>query len=127
MNKSGFTLIELVATLLLLSVISLISYVSIFNMIKDSNDKECENIKITLTNAAKSYISDNRYSNNTWGSSLEITAKTLVDNNYITGEITNPYTKEVINSNTIRIIIDLDSNYTPKKIQVAGLPNDCQS
>ena len=39
MNKRGFTLVELLATIVLLSIISVISYVSISSVIKKNKEK----------------------------------------------------------------------------------------
>jgi len=66
MNNKGFTLIELIVTIALLAVIAVISFVSITNVINENQNKECQNIENNLKNAAKSYISDNRYTNNNW-------------------------------------------------------------
>ena len=60
-NKKGFTLIELIVTIMLLAIIVLIALPSI-NGILDKNEKNnCNSLKRSIVEAAKLYASDNRY------------------------------------------------------------------
>ena len=61
MNKRGFTLVELLATIVLLSIISVISYVSISSVIKKNKVNNCRNLIKSIEGASREYVSDNRY------------------------------------------------------------------
>ena len=135
MNKKGFTLIELIVTIALLAVVALVSFVSITKVINESRNKECKNMETTIINAAKSYVSDNRY-NNSWDcdsaktNDLKITAKILYEEHHLTKTLRNPYTgKDFTNSEleAVTITIDLDSSCQPISVAVKKLPKNCQS
>lgn len=128
MNNKGFTLIELIVTITLLAIIATISFVSITNVIEENKNKTCKNIETSLKTAALDYISDNRYS--LTNQTITITAKTLLDNHYLTGNIKNPYDNSSnLNLSNINITVKLNNNYEVDKgndaITVAGLPNGC--
>ena len=84
MNKKGFTLMELLATVVILGIISTIGIVSV-NKVLEKSHKEYEVKQAKMvTTAAQSYFTDNKsllpqkvLTINT------IQLKTLIDNNYI--------------------------------------------
>ena len=120
MNKRGFTLVELLATIVLLSIISVISYVSISSVIKKNKVNNCRNLIKSIEGASKEYVSDNRY-NFTNRDDKVITAEDLFRGNYLKNEIMDPFTNEKVNSENVKIIISLKSDYTMEKIQIKGL------
>ena len=59
MNKKGFTLIELIAVIVILALISLIVFPTVNSIIKNSKEK-AYNVQIDeIINAAKNYLTDN--------------------------------------------------------------------
>ena len=76
MNKKGFTLVELVATIALLGIIAIISFVSINGVINQSKVDNCKSLVGNIKSAAKEYVSDNRYKLNSYND-LNITVKTI--------------------------------------------------
>ena len=128
MDNKGFTLIELLVTILLLSIISVISYVSVINVIKESNKKDCQALVNNIKIATKEYVSDNRYKTSfisgVVGDEITITATDLINNNYLRGPIKNPFNKTNINSNSVRITVTLDDDYTANTIAVSGINCD---
>lgn len=127
MNKRGFTLVELLATIVLLSIISVISYVSISSVIKKNKVNNCRNLIKSIEGASREYISDNRY-NFTNRDDKVITAEDLFRGNYLKNEIMDPFTNEKVNSENVKIIISLKSDYTMEKIQIKGydfFENNC--
>lgn len=127
MNKRGFTLVELLATIVLLSIISVISYVSISSVIKKNKVNNCRNLIKSIEGASKEYVSDNRY-NFTNRDDKVITAEDLFRGNYLKNEIMDPFTNEKVNSENVKIIISLKSDYTIEKIQIKGydfFENNC--
>lgn len=127
MNKRGFTLVELLATIVLLSIISVISYVSISSVIKKNKVNNCRNLIKSIEGASREYASDNRY-NFTNRDDKVITAEDLFRGNYLKNEIMDPFTNEKVNSENVKIIISLKSDYTMEKIQIKGydfFENNC--
>lgn len=127
MNKRGFTLVELLATIVLLSIISVISYVSISSVIKKNKVNNCRNLIKSIEGASRGYVSDNRY-NFTNRDDKVITAEDLFRGNYLKNEIMDPFTNEKVNSENVKIIISLKSDYTMEKIQIKGydfFENNC--
>lgn len=116
MNRRGFTLIELLVTISLLAIISLISFVSINKVIEQNKINNCQTIVNNIKNATSEYISDNRYKNLIIDN---FTAKILVNGNYLSSPIINPFTKEEINPDSILISIELNSDYTLKKATIS--------
>jgi len=125
-NNNGFTLIELLLTIALLAVISIISFVSINAIINKNKDNECNSLVNNIKIAVKEYVSDNRYNNNI---DTNITIQKLLDGNYLSSEVINPYTKEVMNDSNVEIIVELNGNMTVKEVKVNNIythNNFCQ-
>lgn len=88
MNKKGFTLVEVLGVIVLISLIFLISYTTMLNTLKKSHNKIDENILDLLSVASRDYITDNQdqypeVNNNVFC----IDINTLIDNNYIDEDI----------------------------------------
>lgn len=118
---------ELLATIVLLSIISVISYVSISSVIKKNKVNNCRNLIKSIEGASREYVSDNRY-NFTNRDDKVITAEDLFRGNYLKNEIMDPFTNEKVNSENVKIIISLKSDYTMEKIQIKGydfFENNC--
>jgi len=102
-NRKGFTLIEVIMTVAILGLITLIIVPSIGGLIEKNKDDSYENLKKSFIAAAKTYVADNRYS---LGISCPtsrseptkcITLQTLVAVGNLTGTIVDPRTEEEIN------------------------------
>lgn len=80
MNRKGFTLVELLAVLVILSVLSLVTVSGISASLEKRDIKECEEEIELAKNAAKMYFSLD-------GSGRDrVTVKELRDNNYLSEE-----------------------------------------
>ena len=123
MNNKGFTLIELIATILLLAIISLISFVSINKVVEQNKINNCHTIVDNIKTAANEYVSDNRYNssfieNVPDSKIIQINAQVLTEGNYLSAPIVNPFDKTEISANSVIINIELNDNYTSKSIEI---------
>ena len=96
MNKKGFTLVELLAVLVLLGLISLLIYPSIRNLMKNNNEKEYNTYKDLMVSYAKSlsindknngFVCLNKLKNNGLkdiNSSMECNGYVIINNNNYT-------------------------------------------
>lgn len=133
MNRKGFTLIELIATIALLAIIAVISFVSINKVIQKNKIENCKSLVSSIVTAATEYASDSRYNdefvnNRIADYKLDIYASELLENEYLKGEIIDPYDKRnIINPTEVAIHIDFNTDYTVKKVIVNGpqMLNEC--
>ena len=125
MNRKGFTLIELVVTIALLAIIAVISFVSISGVIKQSKVSNCNDLVNNIKSATKDYVSDNRYG----VINTNITAETLISGKYLSGPIVNPFDNTDISPGSVRIKIELNTDYTTKNIIIDApdILKNCES
>lgn len=90
MKKNGFTLVELLAVLVIMGLLSLIIVPNVTKYIKSSTKTTYETYKHTLADAAKNYIIDHPeevpedvYSHVTNGPVTTLEAKTLIEGGYM--------------------------------------------
>lgn len=90
MNKKGFTLIELMAVITILVIISLIIVPVIDRNVKKSKDDmykiQIENIRM----AGQGYFFDNILSRPKAGSHCSVSLQVLVSEGYLSGDVVNP-------------------------------------
>ena len=84
MNKKGFTLIELIATIVIIILMGLIVTPKVIDIINDNRIKGYKEIEARLEEAAAKYVSDNYVDSNE--SYIIIQKEQLIDGKYI-GEI----------------------------------------
>lgn len=60
-NNKGFTLIEMLAVVVILGILATIMVPTVTTVIKKNKEDNYENLKKSINSAAKMYISDNRY------------------------------------------------------------------
>ncbi len=124
MNNKGFTLIELITTIGLLSIIAIISFVSINKVIDESKKQNCKTLINNIKTAAKEYASDHRYDtafiNQVKSTKVyNTTADYLINENYLSSPIVNPYTNEEIdNPSCLSVTVYLNDDYTTRNIYV---------
>ena len=105
--KKGFTLVEVLAVIVILAVIALLVVPKVNNTIKNNKEKVCNSIKTSAEDAANSYTYmhtdeiDLSISNNGYA---EITLLKLMEEGLLKTDLENPYTKEEISkTNTVKI------------------------
>lgn len=96
MNRKGFTLIETIMVIAILALLMLILVPNVILLINKNDTKSCQNLKDSIKNAAKIYVTDNKYTlgfNCPNNNSTRIELKTLVDSGYLkltNGKLNNP-------------------------------------
>ena len=61
MNKKGFTLIETIMVIAILALLMLILVPNVITLINKNNIKSCQNLEASIKNAAKAYVTNNKY------------------------------------------------------------------
>lgn len=131
--KKGFTLIELMGAVIILSLIALLAFPSVVNMIKGANDEKDAAIIKKLLVAAEKYVNDN---SDDFSMSMDadhkyskckdlpkesyknyVTISTLKNKNYIDEDIITDYNK---NKEDKEQIID-DNNNKLNRIYVSNI------
>ena len=95
-NRYGFTLIEMMAIISLLAVLTLVTAPTIIRLYKSDSKKEYDEYIETLELATESYIKSNidKYPQlKTAGGSVNITIKTLRDEGYVKKNLIKHKTK----------------------------------
>ena len=92
MKKNAFTLVELIAVIVLLCIIVLISFPALTNVIKGGEEKNKEEALNTIYMAAENYLMANyeKYFINNTGDTAYIYITDLINNNYLNADTINP-------------------------------------
>ena len=91
MNKKGFTLVELLATIILLAIVLSLSSIAIIGIINSSKEKNYEQLISNIKDGAEVYYQECKYSNNSHiscnlnNSSYNISLGDLVRYGYVKG------------------------------------------
>lgn len=112
-NKKGFTLVELIASICILVILSTIVIVSSVKKINETKEKAYENMINSITIAAKEYIIDNEENLSDFKTNYNtyIKLSDLVNNEYLTSDLINPKTKEsLVLSDEVYITKSHDGN-----------------
>lgn len=102
MKNKGFTLVELVCTILLLSIIIALSIVVVINVINNARNRENKASMKLIETAAKDYMikyEDKYYIAN--GVNYCIDIQTLIDENLLISKIT--YDNEDVSDKTVKV------------------------
>jgi competence protein ComGC len=119
MNRKGFTLIEVIMVIVVVSLLMILLVPNIFVLIEKNNEKSCSSLIKNIESAAKIYITNNKYDLG-FGCSVDaktkkITLKTLVDSGDLkldsSRKIINPLDNEVLYDNTITDKVTVDVTY----------------
>ncbi len=87
--KKGFTLIEMIGSLVILAILALVAFPAILNMLNRSGGKVESSMQEYIIGAAKEYVADHvncypRVASYTYNTSECPTNKPRIDNNYLT-------------------------------------------
>ena len=98
LNKKGFTLVELIATIVVLALVVSISAYAITNIINSAKEKNYELLIKNIKDASETYYQECKYSNNTGITCNDtVTLQYLVDYGYLKGNGTGDDKMEIVN------------------------------
>lgn len=97
MNKKGFTLVELLAVIVLLGLIALIASPAITGIIKKSKDSLSDSQKQSIEMSAKNWATDNMTKLPSSGHCIIVRLSTLQSGGYADLEIKDPKTGKPMN------------------------------
>jgi len=103
-KKNGFTLVELIAVIIILVIMGLVLVPNIINMTKNSSEREYETIKKNVAIAAENYIVsyyDNYPELKLANGKVEIVVNDLINEGLLKSDLINPLTEEPLKGNTI--------------------------
>lgn len=108
MNKKGFTLIETIMVIAILALLMLILVPNVITLINKNNIKSCHNLEDSIKNAAKIYVTNNKYQLGfSCDTTKEITIQTLVNSGDLklsNNELVNPKDNGTISLNeTVKV------------------------
>lgn len=93
--KKGFSLVELLAVIVVLGIVGLIVMPSIDRFIKRTDDIAYESAKQSIVDSAKNWEADNVHQlPRHHGDSYEVYLSQLIQGNYVRLDLTNPRTGE---------------------------------
>lgn len=113
MNKKGFTLIETVMVIAILALLMLILVPNVISLINKNNIKSCQNLEASIKNAAKAYVTNNKYqlgfncNTSEKTSTVTISIQNLIDSGDLklsNNELVNPKDNSTISLNeTVKV------------------------
>lgn len=112
-NKRGFTLIELVAVVALLSIVGLVVVISVNKQLDNQEKRKYEIYRESILEAAELYVEPRRNmfpELSKLGDSTYVTAKEIISVNLLDSDLENPKTNGPIDQNTrIKITVGKDN------------------
>lgn len=114
-KNKGFTLIEMLAVVTILGIITLIAFPYANNLLKKSKDNEYQRFLDDISLATEAYLvdnSDNYESLKQIGGTDYISLKNIVESGYLKSTTINPKTNEKIDLNTsVKVTLNEDKTY----------------
>ncbi len=103
MKRKGFTLVELVAIIALLAIISALIFPQIKSNITNKNQLQYNKLLILIKNSAKSYHSSH-------SDATKIFLSTLIEEEYLSNDLINPLTNQAF-TGCVAVSLDLNGYY----------------
>lgn len=132
LNNRGFTLIEVLASVVILSLLSIIIVSSVSGLTKKNNIKAYENLKNGIISSSIIYMSDNRgdivfegvcigntdlVNVNSVGNDTLVDSKILIKYLVNEGDLTTNSNGNIINPLDNSLVLDLNNSYVLVKYQ----------
>ncbi|MDD3048373.1 MAG: DUF5011 domain-containing protein [Bacilli bacterium] len=110
MNKKGFTLVELLAAIIILGILALLIVPTVLKTTDQFKEEAYKNMVKNIENAARLYVDNHKTDDffvpeiNIPGSDIYISLQDLIDDGSIKAPITDPKTDSVISGTTLILI-----------------------
>lgn len=132
LDNRGFTLIEVLVSVVILSLLSIVTVSSVSSLTKKNNIKAYENLKNGIISSSVIYMSDNRYdvvfdgiciSDTDLVNVTSVGNDTLVDSKILIkylineGDLTTTSNGNIINPLDDSLVLDLNNSYVLVKYQ----------
>jgi len=134
MDKKGFTLIELIAAITILGILTVLIAPNVIKMRNNVLEKSLQSKLDMIKTAAKDYASDDEsvFRKISSNKCTTTTVGNLIENGYLTGDtkqktaMSNPLTGKTMNGEQVCIYFDSDDVMTRKITAcVIGYDEDC--
>ena len=111
MNNKGFTLVELLAVIVILAIILLVAVPNVLNVIERSKEDSYLSSTLMIENAAELYlISNNSELPSDIGTEVRITLNELLEEDYLTSIPVDPRNNEEMDTNLSVVITKISNN-----------------
>ncbi|MFV0249524.1 MAG: type II secretion system protein [Bacilli bacterium] len=115
-SKNGFTLVEMMAVLMVLAIITVVTVPLAMNLVQSANESQKENFLNDLYLSAEAYIQDNIDTFSILdiqNSKAYISIEDIIQSDYINSQTYDPNTGEILeNESEYTIIVTKDENNT---------------
>ncbi len=112
-SKNGFTLVELLAVIVILGILAGLSIVAVMRFIDRAREEQLASQEKVLTIAAKHYLQENRgLLPKNIGDTTRITAEVLLNNNYLTQDIQNAKKESCMTTSYVDTKKESQTKYT---------------
>jgi len=115
MNNKGFTLVEVIAAIVVIAIISLLVVPKVTTLIKEANTKSYNSLLSTIENGAKEYLYLNKDKIDKQidaNGESTVTILTLQEGGHVPLNLKNPLTKEDIPTSDVVTITRSGNIYT---------------
>lgn len=118
-ENKGFTLIELVAIVALLSIIFLVTFPQLQSTMKQDEEKQYTNFINTLCESAREYVynTDEYKEFLNSGKTKEILIQDLINYDIVDSEMVNPKTEESIKNGKLKVKFETDGMLTCEYVE----------
>lgn len=110
-KNKGFTLIEILAVVTILGIISVLAFPYVDNLLKKTKENEYNRFLDDIYLATEAYLIDHQEEYSLDGDTEYVSVKKLVENGYLKSTIINPDTNKKINLDTSIKITIADNSY----------------
>ena len=118
LDNKGFTLVEVIAVVVILSVLSLLIVPSISGLLNRSKDNSYNDLKNSIKLSCEQYINDNRYNINIGSCNNKgicdvsnVSVSFLVENGYLTPTGTDSNVDYIVNPKDKKSRMDMEYSY----------------